>query len=72
MFEKIKSLFNKESTDEEKLRKELALKQKEIDAKYKAEGLTDEVLDAQVELNQLRNKYDIEDEKNRIYENFVQ
>lgn len=53
-------------------RQELAERQKEIDALYEKEGLTDEVLEAQVKLNQLRNELNIEDERNRIYENFVQ
>ena len=53
-------------------RQELAERQKEIDALYEKEGLTDEVLKAQVKLNQLRNELDIEDERNRVYENFVQ
>ena len=63
MFNKIKKIWK---------RKQLAHKQKKINKKFMEEGLTDEVLDAQVELNQLRNKLDIEDENNRIYENFVQ
>ena len=63
MFEKLKRFWQ---------RRELAYEQHKINRKYDAEGLTDEVLDAQVALNQKRNQLDISDEKNRIYENFVQ
>ena len=47
-------------------------KQRAIDKKYTEEGLTDEVLDAQVELNQLRHEYDIPDSSKKIHENYVQ
>ena len=39
---------------------------------YEKEGLTDEILEKQVALNELRNKLNISDETKRIYENFVQ
>lgn len=74
MFEKIKNIFKKtkkEKTKEE-IEKELYEKQEAINKKYEQEGLTDEVLEEQVKLNQLRNKLDIPDSTKRIYENFVQ
>lgn len=51
---------------------QLKNKQRAIDKKYERDGLTDEVLDAQVELNRLRNELDIPDSKNFVYEKFVQ
>ena len=51
---------------------QLKNKQRAVDKKFKADGLTDEVLDLQLEINQLRHKHDISDSSNRVYENFVQ
>lgn len=60
-------------TDEKYLKEiEFKNRQKAIDKKYEEEGLTDEVLELQVELNQDRNKWDISDPTKRIYENYVQ
>lgn len=67
MFEILKKIFG-----EERLRKELAKKQEELNEKYAKEGLTDNVLEKQVALNKLRNALDISDETKRIYKNFVQ
>lgn len=67
MLERLKKIFK-----EDKLRKELAEKQEEINQQYAKEGLTDNVLEKQVALNELRNALDISDETKRIYENFVQ
>lgn len=53
---------------EEKLRK----KQDEVDKLYEKEGLTDEVLDKQIEINKLRHKHNISDKSNRVYDDFVQ
>lgn len=53
-------------------RAELQDKQKIINEKYEKEGLTDEVLDLQVELNTKRHKLNISDETKRIYDRFVQ
>lgn len=53
-------------------RAELQDKQKIINKKYKKEGLTDEVLDLQVELNTERHRLNISDETKRIYDRFVQ
>lgn len=52
--------------------KEFEQRQKEIDVKYKKEGLTDEVLELQIQLNQDRHKWDISDPTKRIYKNYVQ
>lgn len=42
------------------------------DELYEKDGLTDEVLDLQVKINELRHEHDISDERHRIYENWVQ
>lgn len=47
-------------------------KQKEVDDLYEKEGLTDRVLAKQIEINKERNKYNIPDKKEFIFENFVQ
>lgn len=62
------------SDKKERFLKQIQLKNKQraIDKQYAKEGLSDEVLDAQIELNQLRNELDIPDESNFIFENFVQ
>lgn len=67
MLERLKKIFK-----EDKLRKELAEKQEEINQQYAKEGLTDNVLEKQVALNELRNALDMSDETKRIYKNFVQ
>lgn len=51
---------------------DLNRKQAELKKKVERFGLTDEVLDNQVKLNRKRNKWNIPDEDNFIYENFVQ
>lgn len=56
----------------EKLKVDIQLRQEELNKKYAEEGLTDEILDEQVKLNQLRHEHDITDESEVIYENFVQ
>ena len=56
----------------EKLKVYIQLRQEELNKKYAEEGLTDEILDEQVKLNQLRNEYDLVDESELVYENFVQ
>lgn len=76
--DKIKNIFTEKSTQENKIDnietniEYLAKEQEKIDKLYEKEGLTDEVLEKQVKLNQLRNKLDISDRKNRIYDRFVQ
>ncbi len=51
---------------------QLKNRQRVIDKKYKKEGLTDEILEKQVELNQLRHELDISDSSKKIYDNYVQ
>ena len=46
--------------------------QRYIDEKYEKEGLTDEVLDKQLEVNKLRHKHNISDGSNRLHKNYVQ
>ena len=46
--------------------------QEKIEAKMEKEGLTDELLERQVKLNQKRNKHNISDKSKRIYKEFVQ
>lgn len=58
--------------DKQKTREELQKRQQEINKLYESEGLTDNVLDLQVELNSERHRLNISDEKHRIYKNFVQ
>ena len=53
---------------EEKLNK----LQKEVDALYEEHGLTDEVLDKQIEINKLRHEHDITDESETIHRDYVQ
>ena len=47
-------------------------KQADLNKKYELYGLTDEILDKQVELNIKRHELDISDKNNVIYEDFVQ
>lgn len=54
------------------MKEHLAKKQKEVDELYEKEGLTDEVLDKQIAINKLRHEYDIVDETELIFEEFVQ
>lgn len=46
--------------------------QKEIDELYEKDGLTDEVLDKQIEINKLRHEHDITDNSNKINGDYVQ
>ena len=46
--------------------------QRQVDKDYEKEGLTDEVLDKQLEVNKLRRKHNISDESNRLHETYVQ
>ena len=54
------------------MQNKLAEKQKEIDALYEEHGLTDEILDMQIELNQKRHEQDIPDRSKIVHENYVQ
>lgn len=56
----------------EEKRKEFDERQKVIDEKYLKDGLTDEVLDLQVQLNIERHELDITDDRQRINGQYVQ
>lgn len=47
-------------------------RQRIIDKKFEAEGLSDEVLELQVALNEDRHEFDISDSTKRVNENYVQ
>lgn len=72
MLERLKELFKKEEFKQEEIADILMNEQKEINKLYEEKGLTDEVLDRQVALNQKRNELDISDPTKRIWKNFVQ
>ena len=54
------------------MEKHLAEKQKEVDQLYAENGLTDEVLDKQIEINKLRHGHDIPDTGESVHEDYVQ
>lgn len=60
--------------NDEKVKMEVHLRneQRVLNRKYEKEGLTDEILDKQIEINKRRHELDIADESKRVYENFVQ
>ncbi len=47
-------------------------RQRVVDKKFAEDGLTDEVLDLQLEVNMLRHEYDIADKSKLVFEDFVQ
>ena len=51
---------------------QLKNEQRVINKQYEEEGLTDDVLEKQVKLNQKRHELDLHDENEFVYENFVQ
>ena len=55
-----------------KLEVHLRNQQRALNKKYAEEGLTDEVLDKQIEINRLRHEHDIADESKKVYGDFVQ
>lgn len=55
-----------------KMEVQLRNEQRVLNRKYEKEGLTDEILDKQIEINKRRHELDIADESKRVYENFVQ
>lgn len=69
ILEKLTALFKKEEVIEEDL---LDIEQEIINKQYSDEGLTDEVLEKQVELNIKRNKLNIPDKKNLNSEGWSQ
>ena len=47
-------------------------KQRVVDKQFENEGLTDDVLAKQVEINSMRHELDIHDSNNVVYEDYVQ
>ena len=47
-------------------------KQKALNKKYKKEGLTEEILQEQIDINKKRHQHNIPDETEQIYKEFVQ
>jgi len=47
-------------------------KQRSIDKRYEKEGISDALLEEQIEVNKIRNEFNIPDEKELVYEEFVQ
>lgn len=62
----------KETVDRIVLMKKLDSKQKVVDELYEKEGLTDLVLNMQLEINKIRNKENIPDTTKNLYQHFVQ
>lgn len=56
----------------EETKERLRKMQDKVDVLYEKNGLTDEVLDLQIEINTLRSELDIPDEKDVIVGGFVQ
>ena len=51
---------------------ELAERQAKLNKEYAEKGLTDAILDEQLEINRLRHEHDIPDETNTLHKEFVQ
>lgn len=54
------------------LKRTLDKEQDKINKMFEEEGLTDRVLDKQIELNQKRNKHNISDKTNTLHKRYVQ
>ena len=54
------------------INREIEKIQKEINSKYEKEGPTDEIIEKQVDVNQVRNFFNIPDPNEKIYKEFVQ
>ena len=54
------------------INRKLEKEQEKINELYEENGLTDEVLEAQIELNKLRHEHDIHDKDKTLHENYVQ
>jgi len=52
--------------------KSLEEAQKELDAIHEEDGLTDEVLDAQLKINKIRHTINKSDPTKKVYDRFVQ
>lgn len=58
--------------DKNKIKKLLDEGQTILSEAYKEEGLTPEILECQVKLNEIRNILNIPDDNEKIYEDYVQ
>ena len=56
----------------ESLKETLDNLQQECNELYEEYGLIDEVMDLQLLINSLRNKFDLVDESEQVYDEFVQ
>ena len=56
----------------ESLKETLDNLQQECNELYEEYGLIDEVMDLQLVINSLRNKFDLVDESEQVYDEFVQ
>lgn len=56
----------------DKLKVDIQIRQEALNKKFAEEGLTDEVLTEQVELNKLRHEHNIVDENELVFEDYVQ
>lgn len=61
-----------EKIHKKNVNRHLNKKQAEVDRIFKEKGLTDEVLQLQLEINCIRNEEDICDENEKIYGDYVQ
>jgi len=64
--------MSQEKVDRIVLMRKLDDKQKIVDELYEKEGLTDEVLDLQLQINEMRHQENIPDTSENLYKNFVQ
>lgn len=62
----------KEKVDRIKLIKQLDTLQEELNKKYETEGLTDEILEKQLHINEVRHKENIPDTNETIHKQYVQ
>lgn len=51
---------------------QLKNRQRNLDKRFAEEGCTDEILEEQIEINKVRNEFNIPDEKEFVYEDYVQ
>lgn len=65
-------MTTEEKVDRIKLMKDLNNKQEIVNQLYAEEGLTDRVLDLQLEINESRAKENIPDPKEMVYKNYAQ
>ena len=47
-------------------------RQRALNKKYEKDGLTDEILKEQFEINKLRHQHNITDKNKRVYDNYTQ